>query len=367
MTTYVTQGELYSPCVPMPLGVSVHELGHVLGLHDLYSYLDGGHGIGDYSLMASGSWGTDKAVTETPGNTPVHLDAWSKVRLGFVKPTTINATEYWRDNINSIAGNYNILQITNVEADPTQYFMVENRQHVGFDRGLPRSSSSYDNGILIYHIDERVYSGYYRIENTNEWTARPNDNNLHKFIDIEKYNPDNNINPFYVLGDTLTPSTSPNSKFHSAGHTTNPLIHINCHPQTLASNIYIKVHSPSGNIMNVETGFDVAMTTPNLTYNASSNNLIFDRINFSTASTFLRGNGIRVTINKKNSLNAVIATQSLNFLDINNLGSGTWLNLPSDVNTFTQNQYIEILAYAVGIPQQYISRHIISPSFITFN
>ena len=257
LATYATQGELYYTDVPDPIGVSSHELGHVLGLRDLYSLIADGIGIGPCSLMASGSWGTDTSGDTMQGNTPTHLDAWSKAQLGFITPVTITSKEYWRNNVNSIAGNYNILQITNAAVDPAQYFMVENRQPIGFDRGLYgfKSIGYYvaGSGIMIYHVDERVYSGYYYDDDAGHWTGRPNDNNLHKFIDIEKYDPPSSINPFYILGGVFSAASTPNSNFHTAGHTSNPDgVHIDCHPQTLASDIYIKVNSASGNSMEVE-------------------------------------------------------------------------------------------------------------------
>jgi immune inhibitor A len=70
-----------------PLGVWVHELGHLLGLSDLYDSdrspvagTAGGPGpqggLGRWSLMASGTWGGG-------GSTPSGLDPWSRWSLGF--------------------------------------------------------------------------------------------------------------------------------------------------------------------------------------------------------------------------------------------------------------------------------------------
>ena len=246
--TYATQGELYSQTGPLPIGVAVHELGHVLGLPDLYDYSSRSVGLGGYSLMANGGWGSE--MFEIAGTTPTHLDPWSKVQLGFVTPTTVSATEYEKVNLNSIGGfstPYNVLKIVS-ELDPKQYFLVENRQHSGFDRGLWRYTNG--SGVLIYHVDEHVI----------ESGGRINSNHLHKAIELETMVQQTNRNPFYELDgirNEFSADTMPNSNFHIAGHNTvtNPNDPaIDCHPQTVVTDIGIYVKSNSGHVMEVEVG-----------------------------------------------------------------------------------------------------------------
>ncbi len=50
-----------------------------------------------------------------------------------------------------------------------EYFLVENRQPVGFDAGLPAC------GVIVYHVDERVTS-------TNEANA----DDTHRLVDVEE-------------------------------------------------------------------------------------------------------------------------------------------------------------------------------------
>jgi M6 family metalloprotease-like protein len=70
------------------IGTLCHELGHGLGLPDLYGVnpLTGGttgdKGAGDWSLMATGNWNTPAS--------PAHFDAWCKKELGWIIPTIIN-------------------------------------------------------------------------------------------------------------------------------------------------------------------------------------------------------------------------------------------------------------------------------------
>ncbi len=58
------------------IGIFLHEIGHLLGLPDLYDTDGGSAGIGQWSMM-SGGWTLDGA------RTPADFDAWSKIQLGF--------------------------------------------------------------------------------------------------------------------------------------------------------------------------------------------------------------------------------------------------------------------------------------------
>ena len=70
------------------LGVFAHEYGHDLGLPDLYAY-DGENGTEFWTLMSGGSW-MDEGK-DTIGNKPVHMGAWEKYQLGWLKYEVANA------------------------------------------------------------------------------------------------------------------------------------------------------------------------------------------------------------------------------------------------------------------------------------
>ncbi len=139
---YTTEPEELQGVGLITIGVFCHEYGHFLGLPDLYDPDYSSSGIGDWSLMSSGSWNYS-------GRYPAFLDAWCKKQLGFLTPNNISsgapgltipasihnpvAYRLWR---RGITGN--------------EYFLVENRQKVGHDIGIPGS------GLLIFHVDEGV-------------------------------------------------------------------------------------------------------------------------------------------------------------------------------------------------------------------
>lgn len=158
------------------IGVFCHEFGHVLGLPELYDPLGYTQGIGDWGTMAYGCW------NGTPiGSSPSHFCAWSKWFLGWVTPTQISG-EGWPDDKTTIkavedydTGIYQFLDNPDTTLDWTpggvgvgEYFLLENRQHVGFDSDLPGT------GLLIWHIDES------RGDNTADITDPP-----HKLVDLE--------------------------------------------------------------------------------------------------------------------------------------------------------------------------------------
>jgi immune inhibitor A len=124
------------------VGVFSHEFGHVLGLPDLYDRTYRSHGIGDWCLMAGGSWGDE-------GNRPARMSCWCLSKLGWIEPEVV------------VTGNKS-LQLNTLEEKRTEcyrlwtkgaigpeYFLLENRQAKGLDAAIPGS------GLAVWHIDER--------------------------------------------------------------------------------------------------------------------------------------------------------------------------------------------------------------------
>lgn len=164
---------------PMSVGGVSHELGHYLGLPDLYdvydSVSDPNNTVDEYpwinydahaaSLMSSGSWGSWVGGDGKTVFAPTSLDAYCLEALGYIKPLAVTAdgsyevSSYWSDE------GYRCLKIpTDVEGE---YYLVENRQYESFDQGLTnfyRGSANEGNpalynetgGIVVWHIDEGI-------------------------------------------------------------------------------------------------------------------------------------------------------------------------------------------------------------------
>ena len=122
-----------------------HEFGHAFGLPDLYDTdPDNGdsEGIGNWCLMAGGSWGGDGLSPEKP----VHMSAWAKEFLGWVNPTNV-AAELNPASLKSAEDNADVLK---VPISASQWYLVENRQKKLFDTKLPAG------GLLVWKINQAV-------------------------------------------------------------------------------------------------------------------------------------------------------------------------------------------------------------------
>ncbi len=144
------------------IGVICHELLHILDMPDLYDTTYTSAGLGDFCLMASGSW------NGVSGTTPSHPSAWLKYQLGWITPQTASlGTNTIGLSATSDTAFY---KFTGTDFDSREYFLMENRQSTGFDTGLPGTQ----RGLLIYHIDER------------KWNYGDNDDSSHYLVDIEE-------------------------------------------------------------------------------------------------------------------------------------------------------------------------------------
>ena len=171
------------------IGVFAHEFGHIFGLPDLYDTDGSSEGLGNWCLMAGGAWGGNGSSPETPSQ----MSAWCKIQLGWLTPINIFSA-------------LDSLTVPEVEINPivyrmwrdaslgNQYFLVENRQKIGYDKNLP------DSGFLIYHVDDSQSS---------------NQNENHYKVDLEQADGFRNLNNGQGRGDSGDPfpGSSQNNRF----------------------------------------------------------------------------------------------------------------------------------------------------------
>ncbi len=216
------------------LGVFAHEFGHDLGLPDLYDRDNDSMGLGRWSLMASGSWnGTP------PGATPAHMSAWEKMQLGWLTPQTITKQEF---NIPTVSGPDNTSAV--IYRLPTEssyeYFLIENRQQVGYDFALPGS------GLLIYHVDESVPNN----DNQQHYkVALEQADNLHQLEQIPYPGSDGDGGDPYPGSSnnrSFTETSSPNNRSYQGKPSTVALAYIDNSGSTMTIKAVLTITATGG-------------------------------------------------------------------------------------------------------------------------
>lgn len=227
------------------MGVFAHEYGHALGLPDLYDYGYDSQGVGDWSLMASGSWnGLSRS-----GDRPAQLEAWSKYRLGWVTPTQVTSTTPLGVTLYPSTQYADVYQFLNGNAltGTGEYFLLENRQKSGFDAALPAA------GLLVWHVDEAVannnsqcYPGGPSCATQHYKVALVQADNLWELEKDLDYGDGGDPFPGTSNRTALNDATSPNSRLYSGA----------------ASNISISGIAVSG--ANLVATLALGATTPTL-------------------------------------------------------------------------------------------------------
>jgi hypothetical protein len=154
------------------MGVIVHELGHQMcDLPDLYDISNTNAGLGNFSVMASGSWGRDYTDSYS-GTTPVSLDAWSREYLGWstpVIPDMSNPPSPF-SFANQLATNSTPYKLVLPATSTSEYFLIENRWPTGWDlglRGMSYFGSTWQGGLLILHVDNSAGISINSYDNAN--------------------------------------------------------------------------------------------------------------------------------------------------------------------------------------------------------
>ncbi len=191
-----------------PMGTFAHEFGHDLGLPDLYDTDSSSDGVGNWDIMAYGSW-------LNGGNTPAHFSAWSKYFLGWVNPAKVTHP-LLNENINAVETNDDVYMLLDNPGDSPgnldwtsngtgEYFLVENRRKTGYDAYLP------GEGLLIWHINESRKNN--SIDNRRLVDLEEADGLNH--LDVYGGNQGDANDPWYSKITGFTDSSTPNSRYYN--------------------------------------------------------------------------------------------------------------------------------------------------------
>lgn len=160
---------------PGQAGVFAHEFGHALGLPDFYDTVYTSEGAGNYSMMAGGSWMRYPDAAAYSGNSPTHFDPYSKIFLGWATPKVVTPADGVKTitlpPVNAADATNGIVKMEVPGSNGTEYFLFENVQQKGFNKGLIRQGADA-HGLVAWHVDENVlslYSSGFRPNNVENW------------------------------------------------------------------------------------------------------------------------------------------------------------------------------------------------------
>jgi M6 family metalloprotease-like protein len=118
--------------------VFCHEFGHMLGLPDLYARPEnpGMEGVGVWCAMAN----------QVGNGRPQHFCAWSKEKVGWIKPTILDPSIKQKLILSPIEESPKECFKVLLRPDGSEYLLLENRHKKGFDQSLPAE------GLLIWRV-----------------------------------------------------------------------------------------------------------------------------------------------------------------------------------------------------------------------
>lgn len=133
-----TQGS--SRYISAGIGTICHEFSHCLGFADMYDKTGGGgYGMSVFDVMDQGSYNGN-------GFVPCNYTAFERIYAGWVEPIELIDPATVKD-MKSVS-DYGRPFIMYNYKNTNEYFLLENRQNTGWDKGLYGS-----NGLLIVHVN----------------------------------------------------------------------------------------------------------------------------------------------------------------------------------------------------------------------
>ena len=154
---------------PDGIGTACHEFSHCLGLPDMYDTSDEGSafGMATWDVMDQGSYNDDSC-------TPAGYTSYERWFSRWLEPVELNS-ETTIAGMKPLATTPEAYVMYN-EKNRNEYYLLENRQPVDFDKGL------YGHGLLILHVDynEASWTGNtVNVHSTHQrMTIIPADNKL---------------------------------------------------------------------------------------------------------------------------------------------------------------------------------------------
>ncbi|MBQ7639008.1 MAG: M6 family metalloprotease domain-containing protein [Clostridia bacterium] len=173
--SYIAISETEDDGSQAPISTFAHELGHYLGLPDLYNTTYtaseewSAYDVGSLSVMCMDRF----EHPETGEYVTVPFDAWSRSVLGWIEPETATGSGVYTlsaQNYDTGSG-YTVLRIPTT--NPEEYYLLENRAYAGWDVPVGYSYGTEKCGLVLWHIDDDVYDYYNENNAVNNADHRP--------------------------------------------------------------------------------------------------------------------------------------------------------------------------------------------------
>ena len=214
--TYACSNETAFDGTISGIGTICHEFSHCLGFPDEYDMNGDNFGMSRWSLMDYGSYngGNDN------GYQPSGFTSYEKMTAGWLTPVVLDSDTVEVQAMQPLEEADEAYIIYN-KADPDEYYLLENRQQIGWD------ASQCGSGLLILHIDYDAdiwqnncvnTEGYYY----SSWgTLKINDHQrctiFHADNKTGSWNSDLAGDPYpYNSNDELTSTSRPAATFYNA-------------------------------------------------------------------------------------------------------------------------------------------------------
>lgn len=139
------------------IGTICHEFSHCLGLMDHYDTQGSNFGMSYWDVMAAGSYLNNSC-------TPAAYTSFERWCMGWLEPVELTSQKDIKD-MKALVDSPEAYILYN-DANPNEFYMLENRQKKGFDTYL------YGHGLLVLHVDYDKMAWAYNQVNTSSARQR---------------------------------------------------------------------------------------------------------------------------------------------------------------------------------------------------
>ena len=120
------------------IGSACHEYSHCLGLPDTYDVSGSNYAMASWDVMCAGNYNDNS-------RTPAGFTSYERMYAGWLEPVELDSPTQV-SGMKPLATSAEAYILYN-EGNRDEYYLLENRQPVGFDRGLD------GHGLLVVHVD----------------------------------------------------------------------------------------------------------------------------------------------------------------------------------------------------------------------